>query len=145
MKKLLVLVTVTAAIAAATGTGRADAQVRFPRGTFTMDAFTTQVQNQTITWIGPDGTPYTVDRYYEYEATLSWTGFPPHSSMRLEISDPSKDQNATIEVSGHSSYVFTGTAENGWWAFPGDSISFRLIVCLNRACATYELSGQIPN
>ncbi len=147
MKKFVALVTLIAA-AIAVGSADSNAQARFQKATFRLDNFTTQLQTQPIYWIGPDGVTYVIDRYYELTANLSWSRFPPKSSQRLEISDPSKDQSMSVDVTGVSSYTFTGTAENGWWAFPGDSISFRLIVCLKptyTSCLAYDASGQIPS
>ena len=147
MKKWIALVTLIVAVVIA-GSATATAQARFQKATFTVDSFTTQLQTQPIFWIGPDGLTYEIDRYYEFAATLTWSRFPPKSAQRLEISDPGKDQSVTIDVTGLSSYTFSGTAENGFWAFPGDSISFRLVVCLKptyTSCLTYELSRQIPS
>jgi hypothetical protein len=147
MKKLIALVTLIVA-AVVVGSATATAQARFQNATFSVDDFATQLQEQPILWIGPDGVTYEIDRYYEFAATLTWSRFPPKSSQRLEISDPGKDQSASIDVTGLSSYTFDGTAENGFWAFPGDSISFRLVVCLHpryTSCLTYESSEQIPS
>ncbi|MDP9206726.1 MAG: hypothetical protein M3P12_14975 [Gemmatimonadota bacterium] len=147
MKKSLALVTLIVAVVVA-GSADVNAQARFQKATFRLDNFTTQLQTEPIYWVGPDGVTYVIDRYYEFTATLSWSRFPPKSSQRLEIFDPSKDQSATVDVTGVSSYTFNGTVENGWWAFPGDSISFRLIVCLKptyESCLTYDASAQIPS
>lgn len=146
MKKLIVLAMLVAAVAAAAGSNAGAS--RFSKATFTVENFTTQLQQQRIYWVGPDGVTYAVDRYYEFTASLSWSRFPPTTIQWLEIADPSKDQTVTLDVTGKSSYTFNGTAANGFWAFPGDSISFRLTVCVKpkyTSCLTYETSRQIPD
>ncbi len=128
MKSLVALVVVVAGLAFGASSVSA-ASPRFPQAGLNLNSFTTQLQLDRIYWVGPDGVTYPVDRWYEWTATVTWPHLPATSEF-LRIEDPSKDQFVTVDVTGMTSYTFSGSYGNGFWAFPNDSIGFTLTACL---------------
>ena len=145
MKTLVVLITVVAGLAV--GGGGAAQSAQFPRASLQVDSFATQLHLERIYWVGPDGQTYPVDRWYEWTATVTWSHLPA-TVESLRIEDAAKDQFVTVDVTGSTSYTFSGTYANGFWAFPGDTIGFTLNACLRprgQTCLQYVANAQVPN
>jgi hypothetical protein len=147
IRTLVALITVIASFAIGAETAAAAEPARFARASLQVDDFASQLRVDPIDWVGPDGQLYVVDRWYEWSATVSWPHFPARVQL-LRIANPSKDQFVTVDVTGLTSYTFSGTYASGFWAFPNDVIGLTLIVCLRPngdKCLQYDASQQLPS
>jgi hypothetical protein len=104
----------------------------------------TQLHQEPITWIGPDGQSYTTERWYEWTATFRWSKLPEGSSAYLRIANPATtDALAVIDPGGLRSYTFSGTSANGFWGFPSSSLLLSLYGCTPDSTSCFDASATV--
>jgi hypothetical protein len=146
VKTFVALITVVAGLAVGGGSASAGSP-HFPQASLRVDSLATQLHLERIYWVGPDGQTYPVDRWYEWTVTVRWSHLPA-TVESLRIEDPAKDQFVTVDVTGSTSYTFSGTYANAFWAFPDDTIALTLNACLKpsgKTCLQYVANAQVPS